>query len=82
MNHSGKSQTIFVKKVETRAQLKLKSVVKNEYIRRYFAFINAFDRNKGYFSSDYDSTDYESIIPDNKESKKLTLTLYHFIIIF
>ena len=69
-------------KVETRAQLKLKSVVKNEYIRRYFAFINAFDRNKGYFSSDYDSTDYESIIPDNKESKKLTLTLYHFIIIF
>ena len=61
-------------KVETRAQLKLKSVVKNEYVRRYFRFINAFDKNKGYFSSDYDSTDNESmddesIIPDNKESK-------------
>ena len=61
-------------KVETRAQLKLKSVVKNEYVRRYFRFINAFDKNKGYFSSDYDSTgdesmDDESIIPDNKESK-------------
>ena len=56
-------------KVETRAQLKLKSVVKNEYVRRYFRFINAFDKNKGYFSSDYDSTDDESIILDNKESK-------------
>ena len=61
-------------KVETRAQLKLKSVVKNEYVRAYFRFINAFDKNKGYFSSDYDSTDDESmddesIIPDNKESK-------------
>ena len=54
-------------KVETRAQLKLKSVVKIECVRRYFAFINAFDKNKGYFSSDYNSTDYESIIPDNKE---------------
>ena len=61
-------------KVEIRPQLKLKSVVKNEYVRRYFRFINAFDKNKGYFSSDYDSTDEESmddesIIPDNKESK-------------
>ena len=62
-------------KVETRAQLKLKSVVKNEYVRRYFRFINAFDKkNTGYFSSGYDSTDdesidNESIIPDNKESK-------------
>ena len=33
-------------------------------------FINGFDKNKGYFSSDYDSTDdestnHESIIPDN-----------------
>ena len=56
-------------KVETRAQLKLKSFVKNEYSRRYFRFINAFDKNKGYFSSDYDSTDDESIILDNKESK-------------
>ena len=61
-------------KVETRAQLKLKSVVKNEYIRIYFRFINPFDKNKGYFSSDYDSTDDEftddaSVIPENKESK-------------
>ena len=61
-------------KVETRAQLKLKSVVNNEYVRRYFRFINTFDKNKEYFSSDYDSTDDEStddesIIPDNKESK-------------
>ena len=61
-------------KVETKAQLKLKSVEKNEYLRRYFRLINAFDKNKGYFSSDYDSTDDESmddesIIPDNKESK-------------
>ena len=57
-------------KVETRAQLKLKSIVKNDYIRRYMRFINGFDKNKGYFSSDYDSTDDEStndesIIPDN-----------------
>ena len=61
-------------KVETRAQLKLKSVVKNKYVRRYFKFINAFDKNKGCFGSDYGSTDDESmddesIIPDNKESK-------------
>ena len=44
------------------------------YVRRYFRFISAFDKNKRYFSSDYDSTDNESmddesIIPDNKESK-------------
>ena len=56
-------------KVETRAQIKLKSFVKNEYVRRYFRLINAFDKNKGYFSSGYDSTDDESILPDNKESK-------------
>ena len=47
--------------------------MKNEYVRRYFRFINAFGKNKEYFSSDYDSTgnesmDDESIIPD-KESK-------------
>ena len=61
-------------KVETRAQLKLKSIVKKEYVRRYFRFINAIDENKVYFSSGYDSTgnestDDESIMPDNKESK-------------
>ena len=48
-------------KVETRPQLKLKSVVKNEYGRRYFRFINAPDKNKGYFNSDYDSIDDESM---------------------
>ena len=33
-------------KVETRAQLKLKSIVTNDYIRRYFKSINAFDKIK------------------------------------
>ena len=74
MNHFGKRPNDVRNKVETRAQLKLKSVVKNEYVKRYFRFINAFDKNEGYFSLDCDSTDdestdNESIIPDNKESK-------------
>ena len=47
-------------KVETIAQLKLKSIVKKEYVRRYFRFINAFDENKVYFSSGYDSIGNES----------------------
>ena len=72
MNHFGKSQTMFV--INLKQELNLKSVVKYEYVRRYFRFTNAFDKNKRYFSSDYDSTDDEStddesIIPDNKESK-------------
>ena len=48
-------------KVETRTQLKLKSIVTNDYIRRYFKSINAFDKNKGCFSTDDESTDDESI---------------------
>ena len=55
-------------RVETRAQLKLKSIVTNDYIRRYFRFIDMFDKNKGYFSADYDSADNESIIADNSMS--------------
>ena len=37
-------------KVEARTQLKLKSVLKSEPVGRYFRFINAFDKNEGYFS--------------------------------
>ena len=33
-------------KVEKRAELKLKSIVKDDYIKSYFNFINAFDKNK------------------------------------
>ena len=58
-------------KVETRAQLKLKSIVKKEYVRRYFRFINAIDENKVYFSSGYDSTGNEST---DDESITLTIT--------
>ena len=46
--------------VEIRTEVKLKSIVKNDYIKRYFNFINAFDNNKGYFSSEYESIDDES----------------------
>ena len=60
-------------KVETRVQLKLKSVVKNEYVRRYFKFINAFDKNKGYFSSNYDSTDDESTDDESINNQKLRI---------
>ena len=74
MNHFGKRPNDVRSKVKARAQLKLKSVVKNEYVKRYFRFINASDKNEGYFSLDCDSTDDEStynqsIIPDNEESK-------------
>ena len=73
LNHFGKRQYMFVtrhvrNRVETRAQLKLKSIVTNDYIRRYFRYIDMFDKNKGYFSSVYDSADNESIIADNSMS--------------
>ena len=67
-------------KVETIAQLKLKSIVKNDYIRRYMRFINGFDKNKAYFSSDYstddESTDDGSIMPVSsyKETRTKTIT--------
>ena len=46
-------------KVETRAQLKLKSIVTESYIKTYLKFINEFNK-KGYFSSENESTDDES----------------------
>ena len=46
--------------VETRTEVKLKSIVKKDYIKRYLNFIDAFDQNKEYFSSEYESTDDES----------------------
>ena len=66
-------------KVETRAQLKLKSTVKNDYIRRYIRFINGFDQNKGYSSSDYstddESTDDKSITPGSSYNETRTKTI-------
>lgn len=46
-------------KFETRAQLKLKSIVTESYIKTYLKFINEFNK-KGYFSSENESTDDES----------------------
>ena len=46
-------------KVETRAQLKLKSIVKNDYIRRHYNFYSKFQKQE-YFNSDDESTDDES----------------------
>ena len=45
-------------KVETRAQLKLKAIVKNDYIRRYYNFYSKFQKQE-YFNSDDESTDDE-----------------------
>ena len=55
--------------VEARAQLKLKSIVKNDYIRRYYNFYNKFQKQE-YFSSDNEFTDDESSNNDSihKES--------------
>ena len=46
-------------KVETRAQLKLKSIVKNDYIRRHYNFYSKFQKQE-YFNSDDESADDES----------------------
>ena len=56
-------------KVETRAQLKLKSTVKNDYIRTYYNFYTKFQKQE-YFSSDDKSADDESSNNDSihKES--------------
>ena len=55
-------------KVQTGAQLKLKSTVTEDYIRRYFSFLSAINKKKEYLSSDYDSTDDEST--DNESINK------------
>ena len=55
-------------KVEARAQLKLKSIVKVDYIKRYMNFIGAFER-KPYLTSDDESTDDESANNDLIDDK-------------
>lgn len=60
-------------KVETRAQLKLKSIVTESYIKTYLKFINEFNK-KGYFSSENESTGDESgekSLNDSKTDAKL-----------
>ena len=46
-------------KIETRAQRKLKSTVKNDYIKTCYNFYTKFQKQE-YFSSDDESTDDES----------------------